>query len=193
MKPCDSNRKLIVWLTLNALDAWQTHQLRTHLETCEGRRRYLAEISSVTKKLATAETHPDVQSSENFHQKVAGRLRSAKPDSLREILAAYLGANLLNWHVALPAFVALVLIGVNVAVWWQPPKLALPHQTRPQVQTVTASGADNDPAPTIANYQRVASQSLEKLDALLTRQGNRALPAMPVYTASTLGLANESF
>jgi anti-sigma factor RsiW len=194
MKPCDSNRKLIVWLTLNALDARQTRQLRAHLETCEGCRRYLAEISSVTKKLATAETHPDVQASENFHQKVAGRLRSAKPDSPREILAAYLRGNLLHWRVALPAFVALVLIGVNVAVWWQPPKLALPRQTTPQqVQTVTASDADNDPAPTIANYQRVASQSLEKLDALLTRQGNRALPAMPVYTASTLGLANESF
>jgi anti-sigma factor RsiW len=193
MKPCDSNRKIIVWLTLNALDVRQTRQLRAHLETCEGCRRYLADISNVTKKLATAETNPDVQASENFHQKVAGRLRSAKPDSLGEILAAYLRGNLLNWRVALPAFVTLVLIGVNVAIWLQPPKLVLPRQTSPQVQTVTASGADNDPAPTLANYQRVASQSLEKLDALLTRQGNRALPAMPVYTASTLGLANESF
>jgi anti-sigma factor RsiW len=193
MKPCDSNRKLIVWLTLNALDVRQTRPLRAHLETCEGCRRYLAEISNVTKKLATAETHPDVRASENFHQKVAGRLRSAKPDSLGEILATYLGKNRLNWRVALPAFVALVLISVNVAIWLQPQKSALPRQTSPQVQIVTASGADNDPAPTIANYQRVASQSLEKLDALLTRQGNRALPAMPVYTASTFGLANESF
>jgi hypothetical protein len=56
-----------------------------------------------------------------------------------------------------------------------------------------ASGADNDVVPTIAFYQRTADQSLEQLDALLTRQGKRALPAMPSYTAATRSLANESF
>jgi len=48
MKPCAQNRKLIVWLSLNVLDASQARQLRAHLETCEGCRRYLAEISNVT-------------------------------------------------------------------------------------------------------------------------------------------------
>jgi hypothetical protein len=48
-------------------------------------------------------------------------------------------------------------------------------------------------APTIANYQRTANQSLEKLDALLTCQNKRALPDLPSYTASTPSLANESF
>jgi hypothetical protein len=60
-------------------------------------------------------------------------------------------------------------------------------------QTALVSDADDDLAPTIANYQRVANQSLDKLDALLTRQGNRPLPPMPIYTASTFGLAQESF
>ena len=45
----------------------------------------------------------------------------------------------------------------------------------------------------IANYQRVANQSLAGLDALLTQQGNQALPSMPIYTASTLMLAKDSF
>jgi anti-sigma factor RsiW len=189
MKPCAQNRKLIAWLASNALDARQTRQLQAHLETCEDCRRYLAEISNVTERLAEAETNSDVQASESFHRKVAGRLRTAKPDSVGEILAAYLAR--LNWRVALPAIAALVVIGVTVANWQQPPRVSSPP--RAGIQTASVSDADNDLAPTIANYQRVANQSLDKLDALLTRQGNRALPSMPVYTASTLGLAQESF
>ena len=184
MKPCAQNRKLIVWLTLNALDARQTRQLQAHLETCEGCRRYLAEISNVTEKLAAAETNSDVQASESFHRKVAGRLRAAKPDSPGEILATYFAR--LNWRVALPVVAALVVVGVTVAIWRQPPDVS--PSPRAGIQTAPVSGADNDLAPTIANYQRVANQSLDKLDALLTRQGNRALPSMPIYTASTLAL-----
>ena len=186
MKPCAQNRKLIVWLALNALDAQQTRQLRAHLETCEGCRRYLAEISNVTERLVAAETNPDVQASESFHRKVAGKLRTAKPDSIGEILAAYLRSIRLNWRVALPAIAALVVIGVTVAIWRQPPVVS--SSPRAGTQTASVSDADNDLAPTIANYQRVANQSLDKLDALLTRQGNRALPSMPIYTASTLAL-----
>jgi hypothetical protein len=93
--------------------------------------------------------------------------------------------------VALPALAALVVIGVTVAIWRQPPVVSSSRIA--STQTVSVSDADDDLAPTIANYQRVANQSLDKLDALLTRQGNRALPSMPIYTASTLGLAQESF
>jgi len=88
MKLCVQNRKLIVWLSLKSLDAGQERQLRSHLETCEGCRRYLAEISNVTEMLAATEPASDIQASESFHRKVAGRLRAAKPDSLAEILAA---------------------------------------------------------------------------------------------------------
>ena len=191
MKPCAQNRKLIVWLASNALDARQTRQLQTHLETCEGCRRYLAEISSVTEKLVATESNPDVQASEVFHQKLAGRLRAAKPDSVGEILAAYLRGTLLSWRVALPAIAALVVISITVAIWRQSPVVS--PSARAGIQTVSVSDADDDLAPTIANYQRVANQSLDKLDALLTRQGNRPLPSMPIYTASTLRLAQESF
>jgi len=191
MKPCAQNRKLIAWLASNALDARQTRQLQAHLETCEGCRRYLAEISNVTERLVATEPNSDVQASEVFHQKLAGRLRTAKPDSLGEILAAYFRRILLNWRVALPAIAALVVVAVTIAIWRQPPEVSSPPQAG--IQTAAVSEADSDLAPTIANYQRVANQSLDKLDALLTKQGNRALPSMPIYTASTLGLANESF
>ena len=191
MKPCAQNRKLIAWLASNALDARQARQLRAHLETCEGCRRYLAEISNVTEKLAAAETTPDVQASENFHRKVAAKLRTAKPDSTGEILAAYFRGTLSNWRVALPAIAVLVVASVTVAIWRQTPDVSPPP--RAGIQAASVSDADNDLAPTIANYQRVANQSLDKLDALLTKQGERPLPSMPIYTASTLGFAQESF
>jgi anti-sigma factor RsiW len=191
MKPCAQNRKLIAWLASNALDARQTQQLQAHLETCEACRRYLAEISNVTEMLVATESNPDVQASEVFHQKLAGKLRASKPDSVGEILAAYFRGTVLNWRVALPAIAALVVIGVTVATLQQPPVVPSPRIAG--TQTVLASDPDNDLAPTIANYQRVASQSLDKLDELLTKQGNRPLPSMPIYTASTPGLAQESF
>ena len=189
MKPCAQNRKLIAWLASNALDARQTRQLQAHLETCEGCRRYLAEILNVTAKLSVAETAADIHASESFHRKLAAKLRTTKPDSLGKILAAYLAR--LNWRVALPAIATLVAAGVTVTIWRQPPG-AFPSPPA-SIQSASASDADIDLAPTFANYQRVANQSSDKLDALLTRQGNRALPSMPIYTASTLRLAQESF
>jgi anti-sigma factor RsiW len=189
MKRCAQNEKLIAGLALNALDARQALALREHLATCEVCRRYLADISNVTGRLAEAEAIPGIQASESFHQRLAGKLRATKPDSLTEVLAAYLAR--LNWQVALPAIAALVVIGITFATWRQPPAPSTTPQ--PAVQTTSASDADDDLAPTLANYQRVANQSLAKLDALLTQQGNRALPPMPIYTASTLTLANGAF
>jgi anti-sigma factor RsiW len=190
MKPCAKNQKLIAWLALGALNAPEAQALRKHLATCEGCRRYLAEISNVTEKLAMAEANPDIQASESFHRKVVGRLRAAKPDSLGEILAAYLTR--LNWRMALPVIAALLVVGLTFVFVRQQPDVPS-SATQAATQTASVPDADNDLAPTIANYQRVANQSLAKLDALLTRQGNRPLPSMPIYTASTLALPNGSF
>jgi len=190
MKPCSKNRKLIAWLAPGELDARKASALHEHLAICEGCRRYLAQIANVVERLVVAEANPDVQASESFHRKVTARLRTAKPDSFGEILAAYLTR--LNWRVALPAIAALLVVGLAFVFVRQPP--AVPSSPTPAAtQTAAVSEADSDLAPTIANYQRVANQSLDKLDALLTRQGNRALPSMPIYTASTLVLAKESF
>jgi len=191
MKPCASNRKLIVWQTLNALDAPQARKLRAHLETCAGCRRYLAEISNLTEGLVTVEVNPDIQASDSFHRNVAHKLRAATPDSWREILAASIQSQLWNWRVAVPVVAALAFVGVLLATWPPPPPVAAHPSAAPSV--MLAADSDNDMVPTMANYQRMADQSLEKLDALLTRQGKQASPAMPSYTASTRSLANESF
>jgi anti-sigma factor RsiW len=191
MKPCSQNRKLIVCLTLNTLAARQTRRLREHLETCEGCSHYLAEISNVTEKLAAVEFNSNVQASERFHSKVAGKLRSAKPDSLAEMLLACFRGNLLNRRMALPAIAILMLVGIILVSWPHSPLVVARQSAAPPAALV--SDTDNDLAPTIANYQRAADQSLEKLDALLTRQSKRSLPPMPIYTVSTLTLAKESF
>jgi hypothetical protein len=95
----------------------------------------------------------------------------------------------LNWRVVLPLMAALVVIGVALA--HRRPQLVESPSQRAAAPTAPVSGADNDLSPTMANYERVADESLDKLDALLTRQGNLAMPSTPVYTDSTLALAEE--
>src|SRR5205823_5908678 len=55
MKPCSNKRKLVALLAADALNANEERELRDHLETCEGCRTYLQEISNVTQKLGSVE------------------------------------------------------------------------------------------------------------------------------------------
>ena len=184
MKPCTNNRKLIAWLAVDALDARAEQTLRTHLETCEGCRRYLDEISAVTQTLAATKPEPDIQASESFHRKVVGRIRAEQSLSLWEIVLAQLRSVFLNWRVALPLLGATAVVTLSLFVW------------RPQVRPPTggpvaaALNEKSDLDPTISHYQTVANRSLEKLDELLTQQGNRNSSAALIYTASTLARAD---
>ena len=182
MKPCANNRKLIAWLAVDALDARQEPALRAHLESCEGCRRYLDELSHVTEKLSAVEIRPNVQASESFHQKVVSRLRAEASLSLWETVMAQLRA--ISWRVALPMVGAAAVVALSLFVWHpavQPPIGA-------EKAAVRTEKADLD--PTISNYQMVANRSLEKLDELLTQQGSRNPSPTPTYTASTLARAN---
>jgi hypothetical protein len=185
MKPCSKNRKLIAWLAVDALDVQPARDLRTHLESCEGCRGYLAEISNVTKKLAAAGTEPSLRASEAFHQKVAARLRAEDSVSVREIIASCFRAAFSDWRVAVPT------IGVALAVLFLAERhhnVSVPAQP---AQVVHASEARSDPEPTFSNYQMIANKSLDELDEVLTRQGNRNLPRTQIYTASTLPRGNS--
>src|SRR5438128_6867945 len=108
MKPCSSNRKLIAWLALGALDAAQERGIRVHLENCEGCRRYLEEISTVTAKLSATEARADIQASAAFHRRVAEALRAEEAG--RKGLKAQIRAQLLSWRVALPATAAALVM-----------------------------------------------------------------------------------
>ena len=190
MKPCSKNRKFIAWLAVGALEARQAQDLRAHLECCAGCRRYLEEISCVTERLAAAEVGPDLQASESFHRRVVGALRAETSESIRDTLAARLRGTLLAWRVAVPVIGAAAVV---IALWmdwvWRP---GLAPHPQPKVQIVRLPDATRDLPPTVANYQRVANRSLEELDELLTRQGNRNLSSARLYTASDLARANGS-
>jgi hypothetical protein len=186
MKPCAKNKKLITWLALDALDDQQAQTLREHLTACPGCRRYLEEISSVTNKLAEAQV-PTFQSSPSFHQKVASRLRVQTPDSIWKVMLTQLRATMLDWRVALPTLAVVVAAYVMLNAGRQPPDDFL--RLQPKTTAAPATELDIDLPPTIANYQTIANQSVERLDVLLTEQGNQNLSQVQVYTASILSRA----
>ena len=189
MKPCSKNRKLIAWLALDALDARKAAALRDHLAHCQGCRRYWEEISNVTDGLASAAPDSNLEASEFFHHRVAEKLQAAKSGSVLENL--WFRGTMLNWRVALPAIAVLVIALFAMVAPRHP--LTVSPPTPPTVQVVSPSSSGSDLAPTIANYQMVANQSLEKLSELLTRQGSKSLPPAPVYTISSFELANAPF
>ncbi len=189
MKPCSKNRKLIAWLALDALEARKAAALREHFVLCEGCRRYWEEISNVTERLAAPDSN--LEASKLFHRRLAEKLQEVESGSLLERLAGWVGGARLNWRVALPAMAVVVLaLAVVVAPPLHP---ALPKPADPTAPFVSASRSEYDLAPTLANYQMMANQSLDKLSELLTRQGNKSLPPAPVYTASSFQLGEGAF
>lgn len=191
MKPCSKNRKLIACLALDELDARKAAALHAHFALCEGCRRYWQEMSNVAKGLASAAPDSNLEASEFFHHRVAEKLRAVESSSLLENLAARLRGAMANWRVALPA-IAVLVIALFAMVAPRNHSVLPPPAPLP-AQVASASGSDSDLAPTLANYQMIANQSLEKLSDLLTKQGNKSLPPAPVYTASSFQLAEGSF
>lgn len=188
MKPCAKNRKRIAWLAIGALEAQASRELQAHLETCEGCRQYLNEISNVTETLAATELAPDIQASESFHRRVARKLRAEQSRPAWEFLAAFLRHLPLNWRVALTALGAILLVAVALSVFVRRPGVSA--QAPAPAQAALPPNRNSTLPPTLANYQFVANHSLEELDDLLTRQANRHLAPAPLYTASILAIAN---
>ena len=190
MKHCPRNRKPLVWLALGKLDARMAAALRAHIETCEGCRRYLAELSTVTEELATAEVTPDIQASESFHRRVVTKLRAEQSGSVWHTLTAPLIAAWLNWRVALPVVGAATVVIALLSILARHPVAPPPAPT--VIQAVLPPDIRSDLPPTIANYQRIATRSLDELDELLTRQGKRCSSPTPIYTASMFAAASAA-
>jgi hypothetical protein len=181
MKPCNKNRKLIAWLALGALESRQAHELRAHLENCAGCRGYMEEIASVTGKLVTTETGSDIQATESFHRRVVDAVRATQGDSVWKTLVEQTRGAVLNWRLALPVAGAAVLLVLTFIVWRS--SVSAPVQT--DAQATKTPRFEADLPPTAGNYEMVANRSLEKLDELVTEQGNRNSAPAPIYTAAT--------
>jgi hypothetical protein len=192
MKPCAKNRKLIAWLALDALEAQEAAALREHLAHCEGCRRYWEEIASVTGGLASAAPDGDVEASEFFHRRVAEKLRAVQSGSLLERLEERVRGAMPNWRAAALPAIAVLVVALFVMVASRLYPAPSPAAAAP-VPGLPASGADSDLAPTLANYQMMAHQSLDRLSDVLTRQGNKSLPPAPVYTVSSFQPGSGSF
>jgi Putative zinc-finger len=235
----------MAWLALGELNARTAAALRAHIETCDGCRRYLAEISTVTERLAAAEMTPDIQASESFHRRLVTRLKTPEshawvgagqgtgvspltpslspsdgervpvragegkaagipgflgsgklrlgaeqPGAVWQALVAPFVAARLNWRVALSVAGAAALVITLLSILARQPAALPPAPT--VVQAVLPPDINSDLPPTIANYQRIASHSLDDLDELLTMQGKRNPSPTPIYTASLFALAHAS-
>ena len=92
--------------------------------------------------------------------------------------------------VAVPV-VAVVLLLTRLGIEHAPKGEVPVEPHMPANFQVTAAAADThaDLAPTVANYQRVAEESPDKLDALLAREEPATGRAAPVYTAVARSLS----
>jgi anti-sigma factor RsiW len=191
MKACAKNRKWIAWLALDALDAQQARELRAHIEACEGCRRYLEEMSKMTRALKEAQTGTDIEASESFHRKVARAIWAQESWSLREAVVAPFRGTPLRWRATLPMLGAMALVMVVLSVLVSRSRTgSVPSPAPSSARAVSAPGLNSELPPTLANYRLIANRSLEDLDELLTRQGNKNRSPVPIYRASTSALAD---
>jgi anti-sigma factor RsiW len=190
MKPCSYNRKLLVWLALGELDARREAELRSHLQTCAACSHYLQEISRANEMLIGAQHTPDNEASAAFHRRLVARLRTEPRESLWNVLAARLLAGSRSWRLALPLAGAAVMVIATLVLLSRSP--GVPWSAASRTQAVVQPAPKSDLPPTIANYQLVANRSLDELDELLTRQGNRRLEPTESYTASTYAAAGAA-
>ncbi|HEX7655159.1 MAG TPA: hypothetical protein VF607_16745 [Verrucomicrobiae bacterium] len=140
-------------------------------------RVHQSEIDALAEKLASVESGPVMETSAAFHRRVMCSVRAEKKSS------RWAGWIARNWFWASAGF-ATLLVALVAAIAVRPVKRA-----EPPVMSVPPSAKVNFD-PTFANYQRVANQSLEKLDELLTLQGTRSLPPAPPYPRAAAGLAD---
>jgi len=189
MNPCLTKRKQIALLAANSLENQQEQELRTHLDGCPACRRYFEEISSVATKLRVSEPQVADQPGESFHRNLMGALTKTKRESAVERLWTQVWTAW-NWRLALPATVAVALA---IAAWFvigPRAKVPVSFHASVAVHQVAAPVAKAKLEPTIANYEMAVRQSLDKLDELLTEQGNRNPQPSPTYTAAQLPRSN---
>jgi len=184
MKPCSNYCKRIAWLALGALDSREERELRAHLPTCPGCRNYLEEMSGVSEKLSACRISPDIHASESFHQKLGRRLKAQEAGSRWAVLVP-------RWKIALPVVGAAAAVVTALLLVVRPPAGSSPSPA-PMKSATAMPPAKGDLPPTISNYRMIANRSLERLDELLTTEGNRNPPPAPVYTASSLSRATFS-
>jgi hypothetical protein len=187
MKPCPRNRERIALLAMDALESRNEAELRAHIESCAGCRCYFEELSSVAGKLREAEPESRGQPSASFHRNLMGALAGAKRESVGEAILSRIW-EIWNWRIALPAAAATALVICGWLVIG--PRANVPAPAPLAYRVVATPAVKTDLEPTLSNYEMAVHQSMDKLDELLTEQGNRNPEPSPIYTAARLPSAN---
>jgi hypothetical protein len=167
MSVCAKNRKGLALLALGAVEEREAEALRAHAASCAGCRGYLREMERVAESGRAAEAPETMEASPFLHRRLRHRLLEERPHSG------------FGWRLLGPALALLVFLFLFLPRNRPAPSPNPPAPPPSPVETV------NTFDPSILNYQMAADQSLEKLDAVLSQQGNRALPAAPVYHADS--------
>jgi hypothetical protein len=116
-------------------------------------------------------------------------LSNAKQKPIGEMILARIW-EIWNWRVALPAAAAAALL---VAGWLViGPRAKVPAPARLAFRAVATPAVKTDLEPTFSNYEMAVHQSMDKLDELLSEQGNRNPQPSPIYTATRLPSSNAA-
>jgi hypothetical protein len=123
----------------------------------------------------------DIESSARFHDRVVRAIAAQENGSNRESLQRPAWPQLLPWRLIMPGLAALALAVTAITSVLRhaspsPPRLSV---NIPKPRPVPSPDLD----PSLSHYQMIATQSLDQLDELMTRQGDRNPLPQPVYTA----------
>jgi hypothetical protein len=139
-------------------------------------------MGAVSDALRTAATEPDLEASSSFHSSVLRELRSGGQASAWSWFEQLTSTE--KWGLAAAALaVGLVVLSAI---------FVKPSHTPPGdiANNNMARHAEPELAPTLSNYQIVANRSLEEFDGLVTRQANRGLPRVRLYTPASVRAGN---
>ena len=186
-RACLANRQAIALLAAGDLQGKESERLKSHFATCSGCRQYWQELIQVTGGLASSSLEPEIEPSPGFHNKLMRRLRQEPATAVRRRLPEALTSLLAwRWQTAAAAFAVIVIILWVVFVAVSPAHNDSTGSRKPYSYAGLTQSVkpQSDLSPTLASYEAAASQSLDHLDALLTRQANRPNAGLPVYRAS---------
>ena len=170
MKTCRKFRKLIALTSIGAVSKLDRDLVSQHVTECEACGEYYRQVNRVVENL-------------NSLQDLVGSVGQTKSDSIAQpVVVAGLphrswrvrtsrpapGRGDLGWHLLLPALGILALLLLVSQALVGTGRRSPVESARVPVPLLTP-----DLSPTVANYRAVASQSLDELDELLSKQGNR--------------------
>jgi hypothetical protein len=191
MKVCSNNRESLALLTLHDLEPMREHELRAHLESCEGCRSYFQQISNVTQTLDSIELNPQIDASERFHRKLVSRLKAEEPKPFSALFLGYFQN--IRWNLGgASALLGVAVLAIVIALWTNKTPINYQPPT-PKVSVLPAKPVKPSHIalePSMSNYQMVANRSPEQLDQLLTVQAHQSGSGDAVYTASSTRVGN---